>query len=157
MRRFFDGMLLKIPVIGAYERANIWANEFNALAVLLTSGVRIDDALNLTANLADNLIIRDILQRAYLDVTNGRTLAMSLGQSRFFPIVATQFINDGEKSGQLDFMLKKSAEYCRVEADNLAWRIETAAQPTAILLLSGFVMWLVLAVITPLWSVAEGL
>ena len=157
-RRRVDEWSLRLPLIGLPRRQNIWSNVLNSLAVLLKSGTYIDDALQLTAKTADNMAVRNILRQAYADVTSGRCpLAVTLGKSDLFPPLAAEFISVGEKSGNLDFMLAKAAEYCRMEADNQNERLAALAQPMVILVLAGLVMWLVLAVVMPLWSAVDAL
>ena len=156
--RFTERIKLRLPLLGALFRQNIWAIVLNSLAILLKSGTRIDAALKLAITTNSNTVVQDILQKVYNDVTSGKcVLSVAFGQNKLFPPQAAEFISVGESSGRLDFMLGKAAEYCRVEADNIAVRINTALQPAAILLLAGLVMWLVLAIMLPLWSAVDTL
>lgn len=157
IRFVVDKFWLRLPIIGTLKREIIWQRVLGSLAVLIRSGMTADKALALAVGIPENLAVIKLLENAKTAVEHGSTLAEALGRDKLFFAVSAEFIAVGENVGKLDFMLQKAAEFCGVEAENSAKRIEAAAQPAIMLLLGAAVLLLMLSVVLPLLDSMEAL
>ena len=102
-----DGIILKIPVFGAVIQKIIIARFSQTLGTLLTSGISILEALDITARTAGNMVIQNALLDARKAVQEGNTLVDPLKKCGLFPAMVVQMVGVGEQTGELDQMLQK--------------------------------------------------
>lgn len=104
-RRIFDKNSLKFPIFGAIVmRVNV-SRFTKTLSTLLSSGVPILGALEITRNIIANTQISEALEQARIAVQEGQSLGQSIEKSQLFPPLVTYMIMTGEKTGQLEEML----------------------------------------------------
>ncbi len=104
-RRKFDETSLKLPIFGAIVmRINV-SRFTKTLSTLLSSGVPILGALEITRNIIANTQIAEALENARVAVQEGQSLGQSIEKSQLFPPLVTYMIMTGEKTGQLEEML----------------------------------------------------
>src|SRR5438093_508135 len=106
-----DGTMLKVPVFGALIRKSAVARFTRTLGTLISSGVPILDALNITARTAGNKVVEKAIFTARTSISSGRTIAEPLTESKVFPPMVCQMIAVGETTGALDSMLQKIADF----------------------------------------------
>ncbi|MCP4705927.1 MAG: type II secretion system F family protein, partial [candidate division Zixibacteria bacterium] len=116
-REIFDAALLKIPVMGDMVRKASVARFTRTLGTLLSSGVSIIDAMNVTAKTAGNTVVSKAIKKAVVAIAEGDTITGPLKDSGVFPPMVTQMISVGEKTGGLDDMLTKIADFYDEEVD----------------------------------------
>jgi general secretion pathway protein F len=109
VRQAWDGMRLRLPVVGALEREIQIARLARTLAVLITNGVPIAQALAMCRGVLGNARLRDALQEVANAVLKGLALSEALARTAQFPPLATQFVAVGERSGELGTMLERLA------------------------------------------------
>src|SRR5690606_8850940 len=112
--------VLRLPVIGRLARAADTARFASTLAILTRSGVPLVDALAISGEVISNRSIRAKVQVAAQKVREGASLTRSLEQTGEFPPMMRHMIASGEKSGELDQMLARTA---RNQENDLAARI----------------------------------
>jgi general secretion pathway protein F len=104
-RRTFDKNSLKFPIFGGIVmRVNV-SRFTKTLSTLLSSGVPILGALEITRNIIANTQISEALEQARIAVQEGQSLGQSIEKSQLFPPLVTYMIMTGEKTGQLEEML----------------------------------------------------
>jgi type IV pilus assembly protein PilC len=156
-RRALDGRTLKIPVLGDVVRKISIARFTRTLATLLTSGVPILEALDITAKTAGNAILEDVILVVRKHIEEGRTMANPMRQSKFFPPMVTQMVDVGESTGELDSMLTKVADYYEEEADMVVANLLTLLEPVIIVFLGGVVGGIVIAMYLPMFKLISTL
>lgn len=109
VRQAWDGLRLRLPVVGALEREIEIARLARTLAVLITNGVPIAQALAMCRGVLGNARLRDALQETADAVPKGLALSEALARTAQFPPLATQFVAVGERSGELGTMLERLA------------------------------------------------
>lgn len=109
VRRGLDGLRLRLPVVGTLEREIEVARLARTLAVLITNGVPIAQALVMCRGVLGNARLRDALQEVIDAVPRGQMLSEALARTAQFPPLATQFVMVGERSGELGAMLERLA------------------------------------------------
>ncbi len=151
-RRVVDGVLLKMPVLGAIFRKVAVARFCRTLATLLGSGVPILEGLDITARTAGNAIIEDGVMVTRAAIERGETVSGPLRETNVFPPMVTQMINVGEATGALDTMLSKIADFYEDEVDTAVAGMLTLLEPIMIAFLGVVVGGIVIAMYLPIFE-----
>ena len=142
--------LAGLPLIGTMMRASDSARLASTLGILGRSGVPLVDALFIAAQVVGNLAIREAVVTAAARVREGGSLSRALEQSGYFPPMLVQMIASGEASGELDNMLTRAADYQERELTSTVQTMVGLLGPLMLLVMAGFVILIVLAVMLPI-------
>ena len=156
-RHALDAALLKVPIVGDVVRKISIARFTRTLATLLTSGVPILDALDITARTAGNAILEDVILVVRKRIEEGGTMVDPMRQSNFFPPMVTQMVAVGESTGELDSMLTKVADYFEEEADTVVANLLTLLEPVMMVILGVLVGGIVIACYLPMFKLIQTL
>lgn len=151
-RYAFDAFLLKLPVFGLVLRKIAVARFSRTLGTLLTSGVSILEALNITARTSGNAVLEQALFKVRKAIEEGRTIVDPLKESAVFPNMVTQMIGVGEATGAMDAMLQKIADFYEDEVDAATKDMLTLLEPIMIAFLGVAVGGIVISLYMPLFS-----
>jgi type IV pilus assembly protein PilC len=152
--RSLDPIILKAPVFGDLIRKQSIARFARTLSTLLSSGVPIIDALEITARSAGNWVVEDAILKARTSIKGGENIADPLTKTTVFPPMVTQMIAIGEASGGLDEMLAKVADFYDAEVDQAVENLTNALEPIIMVFLGGIVGFLVIAMYLPIFQLA---
>ncbi len=147
-----DGLILKIPVFGAVIQKIIIARFSRTLGTLLTSGISILEALDITARTAGNMVIQNALLDCRKAVQEGNTLVEPLKRANLFPSMVIQMVGVGEQTGELDQMLQKLADFYEEQADAAIADFLTLIEPLMIIFLGGIIGGIVISMYLPIFS-----
>lgn len=148
VRLALDTWRLRGPVFGRLRLYSSWQRLFETLAVLLESGIRLDEALEMLSGTTENHYLRERLHQAARSVQAGQPWWQSLREA--CPAALLDMAVAGERAGHLPAMLGRAASLCRVIAENQLQRIEALVQPVAILVIGGIIFGILLSVALPL-------
>ena len=151
-RYAWDSLLLKMPVFGMVLRKIAVARFSRTLGTLLTSGVSILEALNITARTSGNAVLERALLKVRKAIEEGRTIVDPLRESGVFPNMVTQMIGVGEATGAMDAMLQKIADFYEDEVDAATKDMLTLLEPIMIAFLGVAVGGIVISLYMPLFS-----
>ncbi|HVZ18753.1 MAG TPA: type II secretion system F family protein [Terriglobales bacterium] len=151
-RYIWDSMMLKLPVFGMVLRKIAVARFSRTLGTLLTSGVSILEALNITARTSGNAVLEQALFKVRKAIEEGRTIVDPLKESGVFPNMVTQMIGVGEATGAMDAMLQKIADFYEDEVDAATKDMLTLLEPMMIAFLGVAVGGIVISLYMPLFS-----
>ncbi|MFA6548529.1 MAG: type II secretion system F family protein [Candidatus Margulisiibacteriota bacterium] len=154
-RARFDQLKLNTPVFGLLTIKVSLSRFFRMLATMISSGIPIIAGLETTMNTADNVIIAASIARIRDRVVSGAGLSGPMAEEKIFPSTAVQMVAVGEKSGNLDKMLSKSADYFDEETDYLIANLMSLMEPFIFLFLSVMVLILALVIFLPMWSMMD--
>ncbi len=149
-RTVIDTMKLKIPVIGDIQRKSAVSRFSRTLGTLVTSGVPILQALNITRDTAGNVIISQAIEKVHEAVKEGETIVTPLQASGVFPNMVISMVDVGEETGQLPEMLLKVADVYDDEVDNAVTALTSILEPIMIVFLALIVGSVVFALFLPL-------
>lgn len=154
-RYIFDKLKISIPVIsGIFER--IYLARFSRnLSTLVAGGIPIIQALQMIAEIINNVIYRDIVMKASEQLANGRSISDSLQGNPEFPPLVTQMVRVGEETGQLDDILGKLANFYEKEVDDRVAILTTLLEPFIMILLGVGVGALIAGVLLPIYNLAS--
>jgi len=154
-RLTFDQMFLQLPVFGDLIRKAAVARFTRTLSTLVSSGVPILDALAITARTAGNKIVERAVLATRVSISEGRTIAEPLAQSKVFPPMVCQMISVGETTGALDAMLQKIADFYEEEVDNAVANLTALMEPLVILFLGVVIGGLVISMYLPIFKLGS--
>ncbi|WP_181296143.1 GspF family T2SS innner membrane protein variant XcpS [Pseudomonas sp. Q2-TVG4-2] len=155
IKRRWHALILRIPLVGRLARATNTARFASTLAILTRSGVPLVDALGIAAAVIANLRIRDKVIEAAQRVREGGSLTRALDATGEFPPMMLHMIASGEKSGELDQMLARTA---RNQENDLAAQISLLVglfEPFMLVFMGAVVLVIVLAILLPILSLNQ--
>jgi type IV pilus assembly protein PilC len=148
-----DKALLKLPLIGDLLKKNAISRFTRTLGTLLSSGVSILDALEITAKTAGNKVIQNAINRSVLSIAEGETITQPLKETGVFPPMVTQMISVGEKTGGLDDMLNKIADFYEEEVDASVSALTSIIEPVVILFMGVVVGGILISMYLPMFDI----
>jgi type IV pilus assembly protein PilC len=156
-RLIIDKFKLRMPLFGNLNRKTAISRFARTLGTLVTSGVPILQALNITRETAGNAAIALAIGHVHDSVKEGESIVQPLEASKQFPPMVVSMIDVGEETGKLPEMLLKVADVYDDEVDNAVVALTSALEPIMIVFLAVVVGTIVLALFTPLISIITGL
>jgi type IV pilus assembly protein PilC len=156
-RLAIDNFKLRMPLFGNLNRKTAISRFARTLGTLVTSGVPILQALNITRETAGNAAIARAISQVHESVKEGESIVQPLEASRAFPPMVVSMVDVGEETGKLPEMLLKIADVYDDEVDNAVAGLTSALEPIMIVFLAVVVGTIVLALFTPLISIITGL
>ena len=151
-RLAIDGFLLRLPIFGDLFRKSAVARFTRTLGTLISSGVPILDALAITARTAGNRVVEKAVLATRVSISEGKTIADPLQQSKVFPPMVCQMIAVGETTGALDSMLSKIADFYEEEVDNAIANLTALMEPIVIVFLGVVIGGLVISMYLPIFQ-----
>ncbi len=154
-RRHWHAFILRLPLLGRLSRATNTARFASTLAILTRSGVPLVEALAIAAAVISNLHIRDKVVEAAQSVREGRSLTRALECTGQFPPMMLHMIASGEKSGELEQMLARTAHN---QENDLAAQIALLVglfEPFMLVFMGAVVLVIVLAILMPILSLNQ--
>lgn len=149
-RKAIDTMKLKMPILGDIQRKSAVSRFSRTLGTLVTSGVPILQALNITRDTAGNVVISHAIEKVHEAVKEGETIVIPLQASGVFPNMVISMVDVGEETGQLPEMLLKVADVYDDEVDNAVTALTSILEPIMIVILALIVGAVVFALFLPL-------
>ncbi len=146
----WDRFMLKIPIFGRLNRLVAVGRFGRTLSTLLSSGVPVLTALDIVRTIVANEIMAKVIDDARIAVREGDSLASPLKASGEFPPMMTHMIAIGEKTGQLEAMLKNVADSYDAEVDAKVATLTSILEPVLIVGMGLMVGFLVVALLMPM-------
>jgi len=156
-RFVLDTINLKIPVVGQLCSKVAVTRWTRTLGTLISAGVPILDAINVTSETAGNEVYSKMLSNVHNSIRQGDTFAGPLKQSKTVDLIVSSMVSVGEETGDLDKMLMKIADNYDEQVDVLVASLMSLLEPIMILVLGAVVMVIVLAIFLPMIQIITGL
>jgi type IV pilus assembly protein PilC len=156
-RRMIDAVKLKLPLFGDVQRKSAISRFSRTLGTLVTSGVPILQALNITRETAGNVVISNAINKVHDAVKEGESMVAPLESSKVFPPMVISMVDVGEETGQLPEMLLKVADVYEDEVDNAVSALTSMLEPLMIVILAVVVGVIVMALFLPLIQIIQGI
>ncbi|MBC8460296.1 MAG: type II secretion system F family protein [Deltaproteobacteria bacterium] len=156
-KRNIDSISLKLPVFGELIKKVAVARFTRTLGTMISSGVPILDALEITGKTAGNVIVEEVIFDARSSIAEGQTIAEPLSETDIFPGMVTQMISVGEATGALDAMLEKIADFYDDEVDATVAAMTSMLEPLLMLFLGGSIGGIVIAMYLPIFGMAAAM
>ncbi len=153
-RQIIDRILIRIPVFGSLIIKSCVARMARTLATLLKAGVQLVEAIEITAGIAGNAVLENDLETSRKSIIQGKSFVEPLKKSVMIPLMVSQMIAIGEKTGNIDTMLLKIADFYEAEVETAADALTSLIEPLLIVFLGGTVGVLVIAMFLPIFNLA---
>ncbi|MGQ8366513.1 type II secretion system inner membrane protein GspF [Glaciecola sp. 1036] len=150
MKLAWHKRLLNMPLIGRLSRGTNTARFAQTLSILSASAVPLLEAMKISADVLANQYLRAQVSEAAVKVKEGSSLRAALGQTKAFPPMMLHMIASGEKSGELQQMLKRAADNQERQFEatvNVSLKI---FEPILIISMAAIVLFIVMAILLPI-------
>lgn len=156
-KEFTSAMALKIPVLGPVKTKSACARLGRTLCTLLAAGVSMVDALEITGRSMENLFYKRAMTEARNQVMRGVPLSKPLKSSGLFPPMVVHMVSIGEETGNIETMLENVANYYEEDVQIATEQMMTILEPLIIVVMAVVVGFLVLAILSPMFTLYESL
>jgi type IV pilus assembly protein PilC len=154
-RKRLHAFLLRLPFFGPLARKVATSQVCRTLATLLSGGIPLVNALEISATSTGNLAISDNLTIVARQVREGRSLAASLTERHMFPTVAIEMVEVGESTGALAEMLNSVADFYDEENETTLERFSNLVQPVLLIVVGAVLAGLIMALYMPLFELSS--
>jgi len=145
-----DWIKMKIPIVGSIVSRQAIARFSRTLGTLITAGVPILEALNITRETVGNEVVSRALMQVHDSIREGESIAGPLRTSGVVDPIVVNMVDVGEETGELDKMLVKVADTYDEEVDHLVGSLVNAMEPVMIIFLGGTIGFIVVSLFLPL-------
>lgn len=148
-------LLLKLPLIGDIVRKVAISRLSSTLATMLASGVQLLEALDVSRRVMSNRVLEAAVENARQNIREGESIAAPLKRSGQFPPLVTHMVAVGEKSGEMEEMLRRIAGIYDGEVDRVVTRATSLIEPVMILFMGAVVFFIVVAILLPIFEMGQ--
>jgi len=156
-KRAFDELKLAVPYIGNLFEKLYLSRIADNLSTMLASGISMVQALEITSEVVDNEVYREIIQNTIAEVKGGKSFSDALSEYPEIPGVLTQMAKVGEETGNLGSILETLAKFYRREVNTAVDTLINLIEPAMIVLLGLGVGTLLAAVLIPIYNISAGI
>lgn len=154
--RLLDYVSLRIPVIGGMMREFESAQTARTLSSLLSSGVEIVSAIDVTADVIQNHLYKNILKKARKAVEKGELMSAVISEDeKLYPVFVSEMVAVGEETGQISEMLDGVADYYEVEVDQKTKNLSTIIEPVLMVIIGIGVGIFAFSMLAPTYSLVD--
>lgn len=158
LRYHFHTLTLKIPLVGTLSKQYHLGNITRTLGVLLRSGLRLSDALPMTADVTKNLQYKKQVLALAQAVNRGERISTYLKAHRgYFPDIVIEMLAVGERSGTLEDSLMYLSELHEHEVDEFTKNLSTLIEPALMIVMGLLVGFIAVSIITPIYGITQNL
>lgn len=150
-----DRFFLEMPLLGPLVRRLTISRFAQNFETLLSSGVPILEALEVSQKTAGNMVIMGVLEKARAAVAQGDPLAKTLKESKEFPLMPVHMIAVGEEAGTLEEMLGHLASFYQKTVDHAMKQLTALVEPTFLILLGGMVGFIMASLLLPIFKMVK--
>lgn len=154
-RQALHHLLLRTPLVKRLVRSSNSARFCRTFGILTASGVPVLDAMRISAQVLNNLPMRESVEEAARKVREGAGISKALEVSGYFPPIVVHLIASGEASGKLEEMLDRAAMNQERELEGRVATLMGAFEPLLILVMGVFVLIIVLAILLPIFDLNQ--
>jgi type IV pilus assembly protein PilC len=155
-RRTIDEFQLSLPYLGDLQRKLLLTRICDNLSTMLGSGISMVQAIEVTGDVVDNTVFKEIMSEVLIEVKGGRSFAESIAEYPQIPGVLAQMAKVGEETGSLAHILKTLSDFYRREANNAIDTMISLIEPIMIVMLGLGVGTLLASVLMPIYNLTSG-
>lgn len=156
-RMQMDQAALKAPFLGDLQKKSAIARFSRTLAALLSGGVPLAEAIEITAKTAGNSAVETALLQTLEAVKTGKSMSTQLAETGLFPSMVVQMVSVGERTGGLAEMLGRISDYYEVEVDTALATVTSLIEPVLIVLMGIVVAAVLIAMYLPMFEITQSI
>ena len=153
-----DVMKFKIPILGKGIIYKSTVSRFcRTLSVLLAGGVGMAVSLEITRDTVDHLPMAEAIEKIRARVLSGSSLADEIRAQKIFPSLVAKMTAVGQRTGRIDNMLERTADYYEDELENTLKKLASLLEPALIIFVGGIVLFVILALYLPIFNLSSAI
>ena len=156
VKYYFDGLKLNMWLFGPLMTKIKLARFANYFAMMYSSGITVLDALKISEDMVDNLVLEASIKEARASITEGVIISKSFEMVGVFPSMIVRMLKVGEDTGAMDDALLNVSYFYNREVKESIEKIEPAILPVLTVILGGIMMWIMMAVLGPVYDAVAG-
>lgn len=156
-RVIWDRTKIHFPIFGSFFRRIYIVRFTRSLSTLIRGGVPISIALRVTAEVVDNYAYQELILETVREVEGGNSISTLFNRSELMPKMLTQMMNIGERTGKLDTVLDKLADFYSREVDNSVQGLTSLIEPMILIVMGVGVGAMVAAIMLPMFKIAQSI
>ena len=153
---FIDGVKLKFWIFGPLMTKIKLARFANYFAMMYSSGITVLDALRISEDMVDNMVLEESINQARRSISDGVIISKSFEAVGVFPSMIVRMLKIGEDTGAMDDALLNVSYFYNREVKESIDKIEPAILPVLTIILGGIMMWIMMAVLGPVYDAVAG-
>ncbi len=153
--KVFHRFILKLPIVGELIRKMAIANFSRTFSTLVKSGVSIIKCLDIVGKTSGNRIIEDAVMESKISIQEGQPISTPLEKTGVFPVMVIKMISIGERSGRLEEMLSKIAQFYEEQTDAMVAGLSSLIEPLVIAFLGIIVGGIVVSLFLPIIKMTQ--
>lgn len=150
-----DKYALRLPFFSNIIKTSALVDSTRTLSILINSGVSILDGLNIVIDTTNNMVYQNAYRSILRQVEKGISIGVAMQNEEVFPTILIQMVMVGEQTGHLDETLARISKYFEMESELAMKTITTLIEPFILVVLGLGVGFLVISVITPIYSLTS--
>ncbi|MBI3836516.1 MAG: type II secretion system F family protein [Planctomycetia bacterium] len=154
-RKMLDWVKISLPIIGPMCRKVTISRSIRTLGTMITSGVPMLEAIQLSSDVAGNYYYEQLWQDVLAAVTSGNQICTALARNALFPKMLVQMISSGEETGKLDLVLMKVSNYYDREVETSLKAVTSLIEPIMITIMGVVVGGIGMALMLPIFSLSK--
>ncbi|MEA2013453.1 MAG: type II secretion system F family protein, partial [Verrucomicrobiota bacterium] len=156
IREFWDTNILKVYVIGRIVHLSNISRMLRTMSILMRSGVHLLDSVGISAKVIQNVIIKDSISSLSGELRRGERLSKALSKSDYMPTYVTRMLAVGEETGNVEEMLKRTADQYDEDVKRMVTRALAIFEPAIIMILGILVAGIMLSMFLAIWDMQGG-
>ncbi len=156
VKYYFDGLKLKLWIFGPLMTKVKLARFANYFAMMYSAGITVLDALKISEDMVDNLVLEDSIKKARANISDGIIISKSFETVGVFPSMIVRMLKVGEDTGAMDEALLNVSYFYNREVKESIEKIEPTILPILTVILGGIMMWIMMAVLGPVYDAISG-
>ncbi|MCX6752922.1 MAG: type II secretion system F family protein [Candidatus Nomurabacteria bacterium] len=158
MKPIFDKIVVRLPMIGTLAKELNTARTARTLASLISSGVPITRAVEITSDVVQNIYYKEVLAKAKSSVEKGAPFSAAFkNHTELYPIMVGEMMEVGEETGKLSDMLLEIAIFYEGEIENKTKNLSTIIEPLLMVFIGGAVGFFAISMISPMYSIMDNI
>jgi len=158
MAKYIDFTTIRVPIIGNLAKELNTARTARTMASLLSSGVSITRAIEITEDVVQNVYYKKVLEDAKVAIEKGSPFSSVFEKnSKLYPVMMSEMIEVGEETGKLSDMLLQIALFYEEEIENKTKNLSTIIEPVLMVFIGAGVGFFAISMISPLYSVLDNI
>jgi type IV pilus assembly protein PilC len=158
MAKYIDYLSIKMPIIGKFVIELNTARTVRSISSLLSSGVPIIRAIEITEDVVQNLYYKKVLRESREGIQRGEPFSTAFRENtKLFPIMVGEMIEVGEETGNLAPMLLDVSVFYEEEVENKTKNLSTIIEPFLMIIIGAAVGFFAISMISPLYSVMNNI
>ncbi len=156
VKYYFDGLKLNFWIFGPLMTKIKLARFANYFAMMYSAGITVLDALKISEDMVDNLVLEASIKEARASISEGTIISKSFEAVGVFPSMIVRMLKVGEDTGAMDDALLNVSYFYNREVKESIDKIEPAILPILTVILGGIMMWIMMAVLGPVYDAVAG-